>query len=575
MRKIYIDFETFYSKEYSLRKLTPMQYILGPQYETIGCGIAIDDAEPKWLEGDKVATLLSKVTGSWMAISHNALFDMRVLAYRYGIRPPISVDTMAIARAILTPFLPRGSVSLQNVSDYLGIPKENKLALGNVLGWHLDAIKEHEESHYKPLRAMCLDDVRRCRLIYQQLSPKFSAQEHKINDMVIRMATIPQFAMDVDKLLDHKVKLSAYKAALLAQTGVDKPSLMSNDKFAELLRNLGVEPGLKPSPADPTKFTYAFAKTDVFMESLEEHDDPDVQALAAARLGHKSTLEETRTQRFIDIASVTFDGTSSWFPVPLRFSGAHTHRFSGDDKLNAQNLPSRKSTLLRESLVAPPDHIVMSVDASQIEARLTAWLAGCTSMVNAFANAEDIYSIFATTIFGYPVIKKLKKERMLGKISILGLGFGMGPPKFKDTVRIQSAGEHQIILDPDEAKRVVLLYRRTYPEIPAAWRFLDRMIERMHAGTAEGTKWGPVTFENNAVVLPSGLRLFYRDLRYNDGKWSYWDGQKRKSLWGGTFMENIVQALDRQAVMEAAVRIDRRIKAAGITLEPSSYLQWS
>jgi len=68
--------------------------------------------------------------------------------------------------------------------------------------------------------------------------------------------------------------------------------------------------------------------------------------------------------------------------------------------------------------------------------------------------------------------------------------------------------------------------------------------------------------------MPGGLPLQYHDLSYDTrtGQWSYWDGRKRKPIWGGTLLENIVQHLDRQAVMQAAVRIQKRTKALGIDM---------
>ena len=569
MLKIVLDVESFYSKEYSLRKMTPIEYILGEQWETIGWGVKVireGVAKPTaWLEGDKVAELLRKVNEPWMAITHNALFDCCVLAYRYKIYPTISVDTMSMARALLSPLLPRASVSLGNVADYLGVGVKNSQLLGNVMGMRLADIKARPDTHYEPFKEYCRNDCEMTWAIYEHLSPKFPATEFAINDMVIRMATQPQFGINLEKLYAHREKILAAKNSLLDRAGVSKLELMSNDKFALALRRFGVEPPLKLSPTTGQQ-TWAFAKTDEGMEELQEHPDPDVQALVAARLGAKSTLEETRTQRFINIAGATFDGNNSYMPIPLKFSGAHTHRFSGDWKLNLQNLPSRKDTDLRESLQAVDAMCILAVDASQIEARLTAWLCRALGLVQAFANGDDIYSLFASALYGYLVAKKTHKtERFLGKTSILGLGFGMGPPKFENTVRVQAAdaGIEIDLAAVGGAAAVVQLYRRKYPEIKAnGWDFLDGMIQRMYAGNAEGVTFGPCVFGNDCIRLPSGLDLFYKDLQYDPktGKWSYWNGRKRKGIWGGTMLENIVQALDRVVVMEAALRIAKRVR---------------
>lgn len=113
----------------------------------------------------------------------------------------------------------------------------------------------------------------------------------------------PKLELDLELLEAHLIDVRDRKERLLLnlEAGVGKEDLMSNDKFAGLLRGLGVEPPHKISPATG-KETYAFAKTDEGFKALQEHDMYEVQALVAARLGNKSTLEETRTQRFIDIA---------------------------------------------------------------------------------------------------------------------------------------------------------------------------------------------------------------------------------------------------------------------------------
>jgi hypothetical protein len=561
MLKIFGDFETFYSQAYTLRNMTPIEYIKHPLYETIGCGVAIGDKAPVWLEGDKIAALLRRVKEPYMFVSHNSLFDACILAFRYGVHPPLCVDTMAMSRALLMPSLPGGRVSLDNVGKHLGVGEKGH-EIVSALGKNLEWFRANPEA-YKRYQEYCLNDVTICREIYRQLSPQFPASEHAINDMVIKMATKPQFAVDYFKLLDHKAEVVASKQMLLAAIAADKDDLMSNDKFAEKLQALGVDPPRKVSLTTKQE-TWAFAKSDPAFTDLLEHDDPEVQGLVSARLGVKSTLEETRTSRFISIADATFDGKNSWMPIPLRYSGAHTHRFSGDWKLNLQNLPSRKSTALRESLKAPDGYVVLTVDAAQIEARLTAWLASQQDLVAQFANGEDTYSLFASEVYGYTVTKKTHpRERFLGKTSILGLGFGMGAPKFYRTVQIQAADNNIVIeFSVDDAERVVALYRRKYHNIGKTWRFLDLMLGRMRAGDAAGVTFGPCVFENDAILLPSGLRLFYHDLRRGDGEWSYQYGRARKYIYGAKMLENIVQALDRVHVMEAALRIKRRTREA-------------
>ena len=235
---------------------------------------------------------------------------------------------------------------------------------------------------------------------------------------------------------------------------------------------------------------------------------------------------------------------------------------SGDWKLNQQNLPSRNGTMLRQSLTAPAGHVVMTVDAAQIEARLTAWICKEAGLVAAFANGDDIYSMFASDIYGFPVNKKdHPTQRFLGKTSVLGLGFNMGGPKFQNTVRVQAAQNHvDIEIDLEEAKRVVGLYRSKYRNIAQTWGRLNDLIPLMKNGQADGMTFGPMTFEKGAILGPNGLRLFYDELQYKDRQWTYYHGGKRKFIYGGKLLENIIQFLDRVCVMDAAVRIKQRVR---------------
>jgi DNA polymerase len=262
-------------------------------------------------------------------------------------------------------------------------------------------------------------------------------------------------------------------------------------------------------------------------------------------------------------------------PIPLKFSGAHTHRFSGDWKMNMQNLDAGhkvgKTGTLRKSLMAPEGHTIMTCDAAQIEARITAWICKQSDMVQQFADGVDVYSAFASDIYHRPITKKDKNERQVGKKGVLGLGFAAGD---KVLLRAILADNRDYGMDVDMdlpfASTVVKTFRGKYRNIPATWRWLNEMIPYLAEGHATGETFGPCVFEKQAILLPSGLRLFYPDLRFDreKGNWYYWGGRGKKKLYGGVMLENVVQALDRVLVMDAAVRIVARARRElGITLK--------
>lgn len=563
-----LDFETYFSREYSLRRMTPVEYIKHPLFRMHGCAIIEngDGGDGYWVEEDGFRAYVARRKREqaegrkWVVVSHNALFDMCILAWQYDAVPDLMIDTLGMARATIAAFTK--SLSLDKVSQYLGFGfKGTQLAA--TIGMTLEEIKQ--AGLYDGYVDYALTDAGLCRCIFQSLRTEFPLEELIVMDSVIRCAVMPRFKLNVGVMEQHLHRVRENKQTLLDQCGMtDNSNLMSNEKFATALRNLGVDPPTKISLTTGSE-TYAFAKTDQGMADLMEHPNPSVQALVAARLGHKTTLEETRTEKFIRIARLPWGGNSLRIPIPLRYAGAHTHRLSGDWGMNMQNLG--RDSPIRDALEVDPGYVVVAADASQIEARITPWLCGQQDLVDDFAKGVDIYSNFAATeVYMRHVDKKNNpKERFVGKQVILGCGFGVGWLKFQWMIKTLSRiqlGEKMELSD-EEAQRIIKAYRRRYSRIPAGWDFLGQMLPYMAAGH-QGQKFGPVTFAPNMIIGPPfhdgrTLKLYYPNLRQErtaDGmEWVCDFGGKRKRLFGGKLMENIVQFLARIVVSEAARRM--------------------
>lgn len=559
MRHLFYDFETLYTSEYSLRKMTPIEYILDPRFEALGCAFQWGvDGKPFWVDGPDLQAFFDSVdpsdVHSW---AHNALFDATIAAARYGFIPRLMGDTLGVSRAMLGHLL--RSLSLDSVAKHLNLGTKTG-ALPKVMGMGFAQLKW--SPLYDEFVDYALNDVALCAGIFKQLvlDAKFPASELILIDSIIRAVVQPQLELDATLLGKHLAKVQQAKEEMLARAaliGGSKDAFMSNDKFADLLRSVGVEPPTKISPLTG-KTTYAFAKSDHPLVELLEHPDPNVQVLVATRLGVKSTIEETRTQRFLNIASLSWpDGRTPKMPFPLKYGGAHTHRLSGDWQLNMQNLPARSGGAeLRYALKAPPDHVIYAPDASQIEARGVAAFCGQTNLVQQFESGEDVYASFGSMVFGFPVNKAQHPvERFVGKTGVLGLGYAVGKDKFVDQVKIQSRSMlgQEVVLSIDEGQRVVTTYRTGYPMVPAMWKTLDRLIPILaFGGRAE---LGPLVFEKGRIILPNGLALKYEGLEQTSDGWRYVYGGITKRLYGGALLENIIQALARIVVMDAAVRI--------------------
>lgn len=527
-----LDFETYWSKEYTLSKLTPEQYVHDSRFEVIGFGLKQDNKPARWWSGSdaELRNALEKlrpVIERSAVLMHNAIFDGTVLAMHYGIIPGMYVDSMFMARPWVTPYT--GRASLASVVQHLGLPAKGT-QLQTYQGFTRKMFSQQQLADYGEY---CCHDVELSHQIYQLLKDKFPDDEFKTMDRVVRMYTQPMFKLNANVLAEHLHAVKAKKQQLIQSAGLDnRDKLMSNPQLAEMLQSYGVDPPTKISPTTGNE-TWAFAKNDPEFKALLDHPDERVQVLATARIGVKSTLEETRTQRFLTHAL-----TSRPFPIPLLYYGAHTGRFSGLLKLNCQNLP--RGGQLRASMEAPPGYVVLAVDSRQIEARLTAWVAEQTDLVEQFANHEDVYANFASRgIYGYKVTEATHPhERRVGKVGILSLGYGAGPPKFN--WMLQSEG---IIMTEDEAKQVVYAYRNMYARIPALWQrasiALFHQIDSMK-GVAE---IGPCVMVDGSLHLPTGMQITYADLQQVGRELQYKFGKRVRKIYGAKLVENMIQAL--------------------------------
>jgi DNA polymerase len=397
----------------------------------------------------------------------------------------------------------------------------------------------------------CKNDVKLTYDLFQILLPRFGMHELKLIDLTLKMFSEPVLQLDTPLLEQHLLQVKARKEKLLDACVADKDTLMSNPKLAELLITLGVEPPMKISPTTG-KETYAFAKSDEGFKALAEHPDERVQAVVAARLGTKSTLEETRTERFISISK------RGRMPVPLRYYAAHTGRWGGDDKLNLQNLP-RKS-LLKDAIVAPQGFTLIDADSSQIEARTVAWLSGQNDLVTAFERKEDVYKIMASSIYNKGESEITAEERFVGKTTILGAGYGMGSTKFG--IQLRTFG---VEIPDAEAARIIEVYRSTYTYIPALWKQANSSLEALRSKKTApvGYQTQALTLTEHGFLLPSGLYLNYPDLQKDDeNQYSYASRRGRIKIYGGKVVENLCQALARCIIGEQMLRIAKRYRVA-------------
>jgi DNA polymerase len=502
-----------------------------------------------------------------MMLAHNTLFDGAILKWHFGITPMVYLDTLCMARAIHGVEV---GGSLAKLALRYGIGEK---------GTEVTAAIDKTRSDFTPedlaqYGEYCRNDVTLTYQLFNNMSKGFPMEELKLIDMTLRMFTHPMLYVDEETLqqrLDDLRKeqselLSSLMEKLECTTEEEvRKQLSSNQKFAKVLEGFGVTVPLKNSPTTG-KEVPALAKKDEGFIALTENEDTFIQHLCAVRLGTKSTLEEKRIQRFIDIGK----RNRGMIPVPLKYYGAHTGRWSGSDKINFQNLPSRdvKKKALKKGIIPPEGYLVINSDSSQIEARVLAWLAGQDDVVKQFADGEDVYSVFASSIYERPISKKDPTERFVGKTCILGLGYGTGALKLQHT--LSTSQPVSVKLTEEECKRIVGVYREKNDNIIDLWHEADQLLEDMMNNKFDKPlsfgQHGCVFYDAEGIILPNNLRIRYPNLRRaeKDGKSQIvYDSRRGEiSIWGGGVVENIVQALARIIVGTQMVEINDKYRVA-------------
>ena len=576
-----IDFETYYDQDFSLSKLNPFMYVHDPRFEVIGFAMKwYGEGKARWYTGDKayLQSVLDEIDWSTTILcAHNTNFDGLILTQHYGIKPAGWIDTLSMARP---QFGVEVGGSLAKLASHFGV-----------------GVKGEEVIHAKGLRRLdfdpaqlnrygqyCANDVDLTEKILDRLSQVVTPLEMRVIDYTIRMTVEPRLILDLPMLEQNLVNIQTKKQETL-QLAADAvgvlPELLvkelgSGPKFATMLRSFGVEPALKDSPTakneDGTpKKTFAFAKTDPFMVELLEHEDERIQALASTRMGVKSTIAESRTQRLIEAARI------GPVPFPLKYASAHTNRWGGDFKWNFQNIPKHpdlkagKREALRDAIMAPKGYVLVAADSSQVEARVNAWLSCQDDLLDLFAQGGDPYCDFGSVAYSRQITKADTIERFVGKGCVLGLGFGMGAKKLRVSLK-KPMGGVSVDLPEERCQELVNIYRMKYQRITAFWQQCRRAVECLYL--RQGYRFGRdncLSVEDGYIQLPSGTRLYYPDMQKVANEkggydYSYIDreGKKRKRIYSTLLVENIVQAVARDILAWQMVQIGKKWPVVGM-----------
>lgn len=565
-RVVTLDFESFYSKELTLTHMPTQAYIEHPDFHVIGVGVSERDAAGnhtryEWIPGPEQArkgieSLRLDEPGT-LTVAHNAMFDGGILEYHMGIKPWMYLCTMMGSRPHLAPFNKGGKTSLASLQHFTNVPPKMGY-VAKAIGKTYSSFSTQELSDYGDY---CLRDVDICEGLAELILKDLPWEELQLIDLTVKMFTRPKFVLDGNVLETYLTDLIREKKDLLKQCGVEDPrELRSNDLFAALLIQSGMPDSEIPRKISPAtgEETYAFAKTDAdFKEKILRNDDETIQILGAARVGHKSTLAESRAERFLKLSRLP-----SRFGAPLLYYGAHTGRYSGFDKLNLQNLP--RGSDLRRALTAPPGYRIVAVDLSQIEARILAWLAGEKDLLHVFETGRDPYRDFASRVYGVPYDKVAPSERRVAKAAILGLGYNMGPMAFEDYLATQGVTD----LSKKQIKDLVYKhYRGTYSKIVDLWARAHKWIYTLRGEETE-LRYKCLFIANGFIGLPNGMCIHYPDMGHQGvaADLTYGAEGNRKKIYHAKIIENCVQALARIVMTRAMLWLANRGLYASLTV---------
>lgn len=636
MITITLDFETYYSKKekYHLKTrnsgLTIEQYIRNPKFEVIGLAAKVNNRPTEFLAPHEIKDWLDhiEIAYDWdnvRAIAHNGRFDFAILGWVYGIYPEQLCDTMLMSRAMQ---LWEGN-SLDNVTtqihtqfgwgayytetgglycgDVSAIDDEYLLVKGTEVhdadGKHLADFTDEE---YEAYAEYCKTDVDLTYSAYNFFKERgFPEQEIEVITATIETFTYPVLELDRNVLEEVDKNINEHRNNLLAKANISITDVRSDEKFANVLRSLGVEPPTKIT--DKGKEKYAFAKKDLDFLALLEHENPDVVQLVETRLGTKTSQAVTRVKSFIDLQ------TRGPMPIPLEYYAAHTGRWGGSDSINVQNLnrnkPVSKGTKqgtlvfyngladrlvkvlddgkvylarsglvenddeilhevgLRDALKAPKGKVLIVLDWSQIELRFNAWLWGEHWILDTLVSGKDIYKVTAANTYGINYEEVNKSQRFVGKSQQLGLGYGAGVNGLKVVM-----GKRSEEFTDQELQSFVNSYRQSAPNIKRGWNHVKTAFNAMIQGLSV-----PLNDVNNlfytdgaTIVRPSGLRLTYPKIHHRQGTMGneiwFWgkDPKSKKPAWektfGGKGDENGCQAGCRDVAAEKVVDIRRDFK---------------
>lgn len=521
-----IDFETYYDKQVSITTLGIHQYLHHPD-----CSIylvSVYSAEAGFSYVGKPDKLDWHQFHGHTFVAHNARFDRACFERlrELGI-VPADVQVEWQCTADLVSALGYGRSLKAAVESVFGVAV-NKDTRTDMCGktWE-DAIRLGMAQR---LGEYCLKDAWYAYHLWNKLAPDWSEKERCLSALTRDMG---DFGVHVNQplLADGMQKLLRVMDESMAKIpwADGRTPILSPKCLKEECAKAGI-----PAPI-------SLAQDSEDCAAWEEKYGESFPWVAAMRDYRKANTLKKKLETLE--SRIKEDGS---FAYSLKYFGAHTGRWSGDEGFNIQNMPRVPmfGVDLRKMIIPRPGHTFIISDLSQIEQRVLSWLAGDNDMMEELEKGISVYEAHARATMGYSDPEPLKHKNpdlyRLAKARVLGLGYGAGAAVFVRIAKTMAG----LDITQHQAQQIVSAFRSSNKHITQLWAKLEQ---------AFAVNMGKPCF---ALPLPSGRKLYYRNLAMTPKGMSAEVQGKRFSFFGGKLTENLTSATARDVLGEILLNLD-------------------
>jgi len=513
-----IDFETYYTAEYSVKTMGTHAYTRSPDFKCVLVGAS--DGVNSW-SSDPANFPWQKVNGKvW--VSHNRDFDKAVFERLKsdGVIP----DNIA----------PKEWHCSAAAAAYRQLPRALGACCEELFGITLEKstrrLFRKNENFSKNLAAKAYveADAKASVDIFNKIQHLWPEKERKLYQITSETGNTGAH-ISRSKVQANIIKLEKSIDGLTGNLPFTPAGSLK--KFQEACKKNGLT---YPASTD--------AKSPKFMAWASKNPDSPALLWIQTMQKIRSYRKLHKTLRSI-FKRIVADGR---MPYDLKYCGATTGRWAGAGGLNMQNLNSTSinDINLRHVITAPPGKVLAIIDFAQIEPRVLLYLAGDTATLQRVKDGEDLYEAHARETMGYKDPRPLEQVdpamRKLAKARVLGLGYSCGKERFIEVAKSMAGLE----LTLDEAASIVHSYRRTNPQIIALWKRYEAEFKAHHG-------------KHYYLALPrsrqdASRKLIYRNVDANAGVAKV--AGKEAHLYGGKLVENLTQATARDILAEAWIR---------------------